>query len=154
MYSFHWWTILYTDLLFVTYFVPMEHFDSFFCKYSSSLYFLHVIVLPLVNYSVHRGFLKAYSVHKSFHVDLFSTSTTSSWPSFYTRDFYGQFYLFTYSSFVWLSLLEIYFMATCKWHWWPNFTVYFVYLLLLGELRFYMVDVLWFTWPILYEYLL
>ena len=73
-----------------------------------------------------RNHSMAYSVHIPPCVDLFSISTTSSWPSLYTRNFYGLICLFIYT---WYTLF-IYLFTWCTWvifydfmrtyHWWPN----------------------------------
>ena len=62
--------------------------------------------------------------------------------------------LVTYSVHV-ISLFDL--LSIQRIFWWLilyNFTVYFVYLLLLVELSFYMGDILWLSWPILYKYVL
>ena len=59
-----------------------------------------------------RNFLMALSLHITPNVDLFSISTTSPWPSFYTSDFLWP-VLFIYFSFVSLYLRDWYIMFSC-----------------------------------------
>ena len=146
------WPILYIFLLLVTYSIHEEYFDGItlhelvFPQVNSMTYFAHLLFLGkfflhILWFHMHVT-LVTYSVHMCPLGDLFCTLGSFDslfWP--HTSSFWSKFYV---------PLLHV---LVCTL---GNFTTYFVYLFLRGELIFtfygYMCTYFW--WPIVYTYLL